>query len=526
MRNRKFLFGFAVCLLAAMGQAAFAQSAESDFETTVNKDGGVTITKYVGWDSVVKIPAALGGKAVTAIGDKAFIKQDNLTGVTIPDSVVSIGESAFETNKLASVTFGKGLVSIGKRAFYDNSLTNVTLPGTVESIGERAFSHNLLAKITLSGTGTRIGKYAFARNKQLTSVTLGSYFSFDGTTFIEEDNESHSKGWQTNDIGERGNNLFWDYVCNDMKAGSYAPDLKYRTTTKDGDFEYIVTRWGAALVKYNGESSSIRIPEKAGGLAVKHIGSNTFNKKSVERVLIPNGVTSIGVGAFSGKGLTSLVIPASVTLIGQEAFAKNRLKSIDMQREFIYYRDSFSGNNAITKVSSAAAQKKKAEPAAEYKIGDRGPAGGWIFYDKGSVTDGWRYLEAAPLILWSGWNAGWGDGIDVGDTSDDIGTGKQNTERIVAALSEGGKTGMAAQLCDELDLYGYDDWFLPSKEELDLMYKNLKKQGRGDFSDTVYWSSSEYANWRTSAWGQSFSGGYQANYGKDGEGSVRAVRAF
>jgi hypothetical protein len=75
---------------------------------------------------------------------------------------------------------------------------------------------------------------------------------------------------------------------------------------------------------------------------------------------------------------------------------------------------------------------------------------------------------------------------------------------------------------------GYNDWFLPSKDELDLMYKNLKAKGLGEFGNNVYWSSSEYTN--KNAWEQNFSNGIQYDiyfsYGKAYPYSVRAVRAF
>jgi hypothetical protein len=324
----KKIFAAALAFIVSAGLSA--QTAESDFTVADNGDGTVTITKYEGWDSKVTIPAAIGGRAVTVIGKGAFAKQADLTSVTIPDSVISIGESAFATNKLTSVTFGKSVIVIGNNAFYDNSLTSVTLPASVIAIGERAFSHNLLAKITIPGFNTFIGKYAFARNKQLTSVTLGSFFTFSDieTPFIEEDNESWSREWATNDIGERGKNLFWDYVCNDRKAGTYTPDLKYRAVKKDGDFEYVATKYGVALTGYNGTAASIPIPEKAGGLAVKYLHSGTFENKTVERVRIPNTVTSIGARVFSNKNLTSVTIPDSVTYIGSEAFRGNQLASV------------------------------------------------------------------------------------------------------------------------------------------------------------------------------------------------------
>ncbi|MDR1231647.1 MAG: hypothetical protein LBK61_09630, partial [Spirochaetaceae bacterium] len=69
------------------------------------------------------------------------------------------------------------------------------------------------------------------------------------------------------------------------------------------------------------------------------------------------------------------------------------------------------------------------------------------------------------------------------------GTGKANTQRIIAALEERGAEG-AALLCTELDINGYTDWFLPSRDELYLMYQNLKAKGRGGFGSGRYWSSS------------------------------------
>jgi len=55
----------------------------------------------------------------------------------------------------------------------------------------------------------------------------------------------------------------------------------------------------------------------------------------------------------------------------------------------------------------------------------KGPAGGYVFYEKGSVSDGWRYLEAAPAS--SEFNAQWGAyGKDVSGTLTGIGTGRAN----------------------------------------------------------------------------------------------------
>ena len=156
----------------------------------------------------------------------------------------------------------------------------------------------------------------------------------------------------------------------------------------------------------------------------------------------------------------------------------------------------------------------------EYKIGDTGPAGGKIFYDKGSVTNGWRYLEAAPADEGT---AQWGAyGSDVSGTSTAIGSGKANTQAIITRLQQLGETGRAAQLCNNKTLNGYSDWFLPSKDELNEMYK--QRTAIGGFQDSWYWSSSQF-NY-SYAWYQNFLNGSQSYYAKDSACRVRAVRAF
>ncbi|MFA6506287.1 MAG: hypothetical protein WCT14_09325, partial [Treponemataceae bacterium] len=69
---------------------------------------------------------------------------------------------------------------------------------------------------------------------------------------------------------------------------------------------------------------------------------------------------------------------------------------------------------------------------------------------------------------------------------------------------------------------GYDDWFLPSKDELNLMYG--QKGVIGSFASDYYWSSSEVDNY--GAWGQGFASGGQYDYYKGSGIRVRAVRTF
>ena len=183
------------------------------------------------------------------------------------------------------------------------------------------------------------------------------------------------------------------------------------------------------------------------------------------------------------------------------------------------------------------------EGAAQYSIGDAGPAGGIVFYDKGYYSDGWRYLEAARSDCSTGIVFGYyrtfynGPNLKSG-TANGIGFGKINTRILVAdmgatAYQREDGTNMtenyAAKICDTYSYGGYSDWFLPSRDELNLMYVNLHKVGLGGLTDSFYWSSSEYcyAGNPSSAYGQLFYNGSQGTFNRyNSDLGVRAIRAF
>ncbi|HEY0965500.1 MAG TPA: leucine-rich repeat protein [Candidatus Saccharimonadales bacterium] len=121
----------------------------------------------------VEIPESIGGTVVTTIGYgnyPAFLGKD-LTSVTIPDSVTSIGNAAFSYNKLTSVIIPDSVTDIGVQAFSDNQLTSVTIPNSVTNIGDYVFMNNKLTSVTISSSTTSIGAYAFSNN-QLVSLTI------------------------------------------------------------------------------------------------------------------------------------------------------------------------------------------------------------------------------------------------------------------------------------------------------------------------------------------------------------------
>ena len=161
-------------------------------------------------------------------------------------------------------------------------------------------------------------------------------------------------------------------------------------------------------------------------------------------------------------------------------------------------------------------------PETVLKVGDS-YAGGIVAYifqsgNPGYVAGEQHGLIAATAdqsagILWSNITSTW-----VGTTTA-IGTGQANTTAIVG---QAGCTRGAAKLCDDLTGGGYNDWFLPSRDELKKLYIN--KVAIGGFADFYYWSSSE--GYGYGAWLKNFYDGSQLYVDKGYYLRVRAVRAF
>jgi hypothetical protein len=113
----------------------------------------------------------------------------------------------------------------------------------------------------------------------------------------------------------------------------------------------------------------------------------------------------------------------------------------------------------------------------------------------------------------------WGcAGTDIPGTKTALGTGNQNTQLIMAACPD---SGIAARICGDLVLNGFSDWYLPSKDELELIFQN----GVGAFVSVHYWSSSQFTP--NEAWHRWFFTGEPVSTGaKVGTAYVRAVRSF
>lgn len=152
---------------------------------------------------------------------------------------------------------------------------------------------------------------------------------------------------------------------------------------------------------------------------------------------------------------------------------------------------------------------------SEYSIGEF-LYGGYIFYIDETGEHGLVCAQSDQSII-----APWGSSAPSGAAGRVVGTGYKNTTDIVLGCPE---DGIAAKICNGFEMNGFNDWFLPSINELFLMYTNLHSKSSGNFEDQFYWSSTQD---NYGAWVVSFQYGSKSNQNRDkNEVRTRAIRAF
>ena len=305
---------------------------------------------------------------VTSIGVGAFYDCDDLTSVTIPNSVTNIKYGAFEKcRNLASITIPNSITSIDMYAFddtawFDNQPNGLVYAGKVVykykgtipentsivldegtlGIASNAFSNDWnnsgLISIDIPNSVISIGACAFYQCSGLTSITIPN-----GITNIEYRTFEYCK------------NLTSITIPNSVESiDSYAFD---GTAWYDNQPDGLVYA-GKVLYKYKGtipENTSIVIDEGTLGIAGNAFSNDeTAGNNSLISVDIPNSVTNIGSSAFSGcRGLTSITIPNNVTSIREYTFMECRgLTSITLPNSVKSIgHEAFSGCFGLTSIT-------------------------------------------------------------------------------------------------------------------------------------------------------------------------------
>jgi prepilin-type N-terminal cleavage/methylation domain-containing protein len=329
-----------------------------------------TITGYESiCDSNVEIPSSLGGVAVTAIADNAFVNK-NLTRVVIPSSVTSIGVNSFDGNTIdpiivlnkasssdfaslgtnwnggnpniiyeldpntcfkvtdttvtdyynetvcpKNITLPNGITKIADNAFESNNLDSVNL-NNVSTIGNYAFKNNFLDTITISSNVKTIGNYPFSGN------LLSSIHVLDGTDFI-----SLGTSWN-------GNVLKVDFQGNSIEKNCY-------------------TVSGNEITKYQAYCpETVVIPTSVDAIAINSIGANAFKNSAVRYITVGSNILSIGSNAFENNDIATLSLVGGLQSIGNYAFNNTGLLTLSLPSTVMDIGDyAFANNSDLTEIN-------------------------------------------------------------------------------------------------------------------------------------------------------------------------------
>ena len=274
---------------------------------------------------------------LTSIGEYAFNDHFYIQTISIPISVTKIGAWAFGNSNIQTIVIPQNVTEIGAGAFWQSALTSIEIPDKVKIIGEKAFWNSPSLTSVSIGKGVQyIGDQAFTTCDALSTIIvdgLNKYFYTEENVLF---NLSKNKLIQF-PIGSESTTYEIPTTVKTIEQYAFADDKNIITVVIPKSVQNI----GAYAFLNCVNLTSADIPEgvqiinkwtfaSCGALSSVNISSSVTSIEeyafrycsSLEAVTIPENVTSIGSDAFYGcTGLHSLTIPENVTTIGNTTFS-------------------------------------------------------------------------------------------------------------------------------------------------------------------------------------------------------------
>ncbi len=248
--------------------------------------------------------------------------------VVLPKSLLTIGESAFQSNDIEVVEFNEGLTIIGPEAFKHNKLTSLKLPTSLEEIGAHAFYINeLTGTLLIPPMVKRIDMRAFRENK-ITELVLSEGLQELGIQVFMGNKIKTLK--LPNSLQYIGPACFKGNKINSLELGSGLSNIDNSAFANNLITDLIIpdsnslTRIGSSAF-LNNLLTSVKLPETLDTLELAAFMSNKIR----DLVLSPN-ITTISWLAFANNQIENLVLPEGIVSIQSEAFANNLIKKIKL----------------------------------------------------------------------------------------------------------------------------------------------------------------------------------------------------
>lgn len=256
----------------------------------------------------LEIPAVIDGLNVVGIASGAFQGLATLTGMTLADTILSIGEYAFSgCTSLSQFNFPTALETIEKRAFAFTAIETVTLPEGVHLLGEEAFWTARLNKVVFPSTLTTISARAFVDCDYLSEIVFPQTI-----TLIEENAFNGCRSLKTLILPEGLIGIEEEafVFCSELEIIQFPSTLEYIDS---------------AAFAFCNSLATVNIPgniKRIGPIAIGSTDIGVFwGCVNLSEVHLAEGIEQIGHFTFSNcRNLTEITIPNSIHFIGSEIF--------------------------------------------------------------------------------------------------------------------------------------------------------------------------------------------------------------